>query len=93
MAQAAHTLKSHTNKDRQKEQQICVSLLHSLQERRQLGGMTGSPTPLKVLFLSLLFVFVGQVELELDDLEAGICDMIRGTTSISQNSDELWGQD
>lgn len=57
MAQAAHTLKSHTNKDRQKEQQICASLLHSLQERRQLGGMTGSPTPLKVLFLSLLFVF------------------------------------
>lgn len=44
-----------------------VSLAHSLRERRQLGGMTGSPTLLKVLFLSLLcFVFVEQVYLGLD---------------------------
>lgn len=73
MAQDAHTLKNHRNKARQKERQICASLLHSQQERRQLGG---SPTPWKVLFLSLLFVFVEQVYLDLDELEAGIFDMI-----------------
>lgn len=73
VAQDAHTLKSHSNKDRQKGQQICLSLSHSVQERCQLGGMTGSPTLLKVLFLSLLcFVFVEQVYLYLDEFEAGI---------------------
>lgn len=76
MAQDAHILKSHRNKDRQKEQQVSVSPSRSLQQRRQLGGMTGSPTLLKVLFLSpLWFVFVEQVYLDLDELKAGIFDM------------------
>lgn len=67
MAQYAHVLKSHGHMDRQKEQQARVSLPRSLQQRRQLGGMTGSPTPLDVLFLSPPgFVFVEQVYLDLE---------------------------
>lgn len=47
----------------------------TLRERRPVGGMTGSPTLLKVLFLSLLcFVFVKQVRLGLDKFQAGIFD-------------------
>lgn len=71
MAQDAHTLKSHGNKDQQTEQQIQVCHSHSLQERRLLGGRTGSPMLFKVLFLSLLcFVFVKQVYLDLEKVEA-----------------------
>lgn len=76
MAQDAHILKSHGNKDRQKEQQVCVSLSRSLQQRHQLGGMTGSPTPLNTLFLSPLgFVFVEQVYLDLEESKAGVLDL------------------
>lgn len=62
------TIQSHESKDQARKQHIHVSHSRSLEERRPLGRATGSPTRFTVVFISL--VFVEQVYLDLDKLEA-----------------------
>lgn len=72
--QDAHPVKSHQNKDQQKEQQICVS--HSAHSKRDAHWVErqGHPCYLKCCFY-LCFVFVEQVYLDPEKVEAGIYDM------------------